>query len=81
MRRRLIQDSISIASIGYDRSRRELEVEFHDSGDVYRYFEVPDEEYAAILSASSKGIYFNQVFKPHGYRYRIVRHGRKQSVH
>ncbi len=79
MRRRLVQDSTSIASIGYDRSSRELEVEFHDSGDVYRYFEVPDEEYAAILSASSKGTYFNQVFKPREYRYQLVSHGKKQS--
>ena len=79
MRRRPVPESTSIASIGYDPKTRKLEVEFYGSGDIYRYFEVPDEEYAAILSAFSKGAYFNQVFKPREYRYQLVRHGKKQS--
>jgi hypothetical protein len=43
MRRRLVNSS-SIVSIGYDSKRRELEIEFRESGDVYRYFDVPIEE-------------------------------------
>jgi len=34
------------------------------SGEVYRYFDVPAEEYAAFLTADSKGTYLNQQFKP-----------------
>ena len=37
-------------------ARRELEVKFRASGDVYRYFDVPGEEYAAFLAAESKGL-------------------------
>ena len=70
-------DSTSIASIGYDPRKRELEVEFRDSGDVYLYFEVPDEDHQAFMSAESKGTYLNLVFKLRGYRYMVVRKGRK----
>ena len=58
--RRVWVDSSSIASIGYDAAKRELEIEFRESGDVYRYFDVPREEYAAFLAADSKGTYLNQ---------------------
>jgi KTSC domain len=34
-------DSTSVASIGYQPVRRELDIEFRESGDVYRYFDVP----------------------------------------
>jgi hypothetical protein len=79
MRREPIRDSTTIASAGYDPKRHELEIEFHDSGDVYRYFEVPAAEYAALLAAPSRGAYFNQAFKPHQYRYELIRRGKKQS--
>ncbi len=69
-------ESTSIASIGYDPGRYELEVEFRESGDVYRYFDVPAGEYTAFLAAESKGSYLNKVFKLRGYHYIIVRNGR-----
>jgi KTSC domain len=62
-------DSSSIASIGYTPQDRLLELEFRQSGQVYRYFNVPAEEYAAFLTADSKGTYLNQIFKPRGYPY------------
>ena len=34
---------------------RELEIKFRASGDVYRYFDVSGEEYAAVMAAKSKG--------------------------
>jgi len=61
-------DSSVIASLGYAAARRILEIEFH-SGDIYEYFDVPEQEYAAFRSAESKGTYLNQIFKPRGYRY------------
>jgi len=73
--RRVWIDSSSIASIGYEAAARELEIEFRESGDVYRYFDVPEEEYAAILAADSRGTYFNQVFKERNYRYLLVSRG------
>jgi hypothetical protein len=62
-------ESSSIASIGYAPQRRVLELEFLQSGEVYQYFDVPAEEYAAFLDADSKGTYLNHVFKLSGYRY------------
>jgi hypothetical protein len=77
MMRRVPVPSTSIASIGYVPKRRELEIEFRASGDVYRYFDVPGEEYDAFMAAESKGTYLNQVFKPREYRYLVVSEGRK----
>jgi hypothetical protein len=78
--RRIPVSSISIGSIGYRRAQRELEIEFRASGDVYRYFDVPAEEYAAFMAAESKGTYLNQVFKPREYRYVVVSEGKKPRV-
>jgi hypothetical protein len=76
MRRKLVR-STSIASIGYLPARRELEIEFRDSGDVYRYFDVPGGEYAALMAAESKGTYLNEVFKSRGHSYIVVSEGKK----
>ena len=73
--RRIWIDSSSIASIGYEAVTRALEIEFRESGDVYRYFDVPEEEYAAFLAAESRGTYLNQVFKERNYRYLLVSRG------
>jgi KTSC domain len=66
---RLPVESSSIASIGYAAHERVLELEFRESREVYQYFDVPAEEYAAFLAADSKGTYLNQQFKLRGYRY------------
>lgn len=75
--RRVAVDSTSIASIGYDRRSRELEIEFRQSGDVYRYSGLSAAEHAEFMAAESKGIYLNQVFKPKGHPYIVVKRGRK----
>lgn len=69
-------DSKSIASIGYAPHRCELEIEFRQSGDVYRYFEVPAAEHAEFMAAESKGTYLNQVFKSKRHPYVVVKRGR-----
>jgi len=58
--------------MGYDPTWHMLEIEFKDTGDVYLYFDVLAEEYAAFLQAPSKGTYLNQTFKKKGYRYERV---------
>jgi KTSC domain len=75
--RRIAVDSTSIASIGYEPHRRELEIEFIDSRNVYRYFEVPADEYDEFMAAKSKGTYLNHVFKARGYPYMLVKRGRE----
>ena len=71
-------DSTSILSMGYNQRRRVLEIEFRESGDVYRYFDVSPAEHAEFLAAKSKGTYLNQVFKSKGHRFVAISKG-KQS--
>lgn len=75
--RRAAVNSETIASIGYAPIRRELDVEFRESGDVYRYFQVSADEHREFVAAESKGSYLNRVFKPKGHPYRVVSRGRK----
>ena len=77
--RRVTLSSTSIASIGYDPKAKELELEFRESGDVYRYFDVPRGEYIAFMAADSKGTYLNQVFKQREYSYAVIRKGKGAS--
>ncbi len=62
-------ESESLRSVGYDPDSRLLEVQFQGDG-LYRYEDVPPEVVLELLQAESMGTYFNQVFKPMGYRYR-----------
>ncbi len=57
MTRQLIV-STALKSIGYDAVARVLEVELQ-SGPIYRYFDVPLSVYDALMSAPSKGRYFD----------------------
>ena len=53
---RIEVDSSMIASVGYDAQKKTLEVEFN-SGKVYQYEDVPEEEYAGLMESDSKGRY------------------------
>jgi hypothetical protein len=64
---RIPVESHSLKTLGYDPERRILEVEFRRNGQIYKYFDVPAEEYEAFLRAESKGTYLNQQFKARGY--------------
>jgi hypothetical protein len=55
--------SSSVASVGYDATRFELEIEFRN-GRVYRYLQVPAAAYRLLLQAPSIGEYVNTVIKP-----------------
>ncbi|MDJ1182267.1 KTSC domain-containing protein [Roseofilum casamattae] len=45
-----------ISAVGYHAETQELEVVFNNGG-VYRYCEVPQEEYEGLLASGSKGRY------------------------
>lgn len=57
MKRSAIKSS-NLASVGYNKSKKILEIEFTHGG-VYQYFEVPGEVYSKLLSAESAGKFFN----------------------
>jgi len=65
-------ESEAISSIGYNKELHVLEIEYRDSGEVYDYLEVPEEEYQNFLSAESMGTYLNQDFKKRRYKYRKI---------
>jgi hypothetical protein len=49
--------SSNISSIGYDKNRQTLEIEFR-GGAVFQYFDIPEEKYQDIISSASIGRYF-----------------------
>ena len=55
-------ESTAIATVGYDTDGQLLQVEFRNRT-RYRYFEVPAAVHQALLSAPSKGRYFNQAIR------------------
>lgn len=57
MKRQQVESS-NLASVGYDAENEILEVEFNHGG-IYQYFDVPESEYIALMSASSHGSYFS----------------------
>jgi len=59
---RITVRSSNIRSVGYDPGSSTLEVEFN-SGSIYQYLEVSKDEYEGLMSASSKGRYFNANIK------------------
>lgn len=60
---RIPVESSSIASVGYDDARCELEIEYRNGGS-YRYLLVPKAAYRLLLQAPSIGEYVNRVIKP-----------------
>ena len=50
-------ESSMIYAVGYDEDTQTLEIVFN-SGGIYRYADVPPEEYEDLLNADSKGRYF-----------------------
>jgi hypothetical protein len=58
MQRQWIESSV-LASVGYDRGGRVLEVEFKHGG-VYRYRGVPEQSIEELMTAGSHGSYFGR---------------------
>jgi hypothetical protein len=55
-------ESATLATLAYDDACGILQLEFR-SGAIYRYFGVPWAVCEGLLSASSKGRYFNRVIR------------------
>jgi hypothetical protein len=53
-------DSSAIEAVRYDEKRRTLDVQFRE-GDLYRYVDVPEFVYRALLNAESAGAFWNAV--------------------
>ncbi len=69
-------ESRALATVGYSRRLRALEVEFRRGG-TYRYLNVPRSVYDALLTAQSKAGFYNQNVRGK-YKSVYVRPRRKQ---
>jgi hypothetical protein len=69
MRVATVESSI-LAGVAYEETAALLQLEFCNRK-TYLYFDVPVAVHQALLSASSKGRYFNQVIRGR-FRYRLV---------
>jgi hypothetical protein len=72
--KRIPVSSSCIASVGYEASRRTLEIEFVH-GDLYRYFQVPERVHRALMAAASHGTYYQHSIRDGGYPYERVKRG------
>lgn len=57
-----VVESTTLAALAYDDAREILQLEFR-SGALYRYCGVPAPVFEALLSAPSKGGYFNRAIR------------------
>ena len=64
-------NSRTVKTIGYDACNSVVEVEYK-TGSVYRYFEVPVQDYEKLKNAKSVGTYLNQIFKKKGFPYKRI---------
>ena len=55
-------DSSALNAAAYIPAERLLYLEFH-TGERYRYFDFPPEQYQDFLAAESKGTYFGQYIR------------------
>jgi len=63
MQRELVESS-TLASVGYDTNQLLLELEFR-SGGVYQYLGPLDSLHRELMTAESKGRFFNQNIRDH----------------
>ena len=69
--KRLLADSSSIRSFGYDHSSAVLEIEYRN-GLVYQYEQVPESIYRLLRGAPSLGGFVNRVVKPNFDAHRVA---------
>src|SRR5437879_5158951 len=59
---RIEVDSKGLVSVGYSADHKILEAEFR-SGEIYRYFLVPERVYETFKDSDSKGTYFREAIQ------------------
>ncbi len=63
--------SKALRSVGYDPDARTLEIEF-DSGNIYRYFDVPEPFHIGLMTAASHGEFFSAYIRDAGFEYEEI---------
>ncbi|QXX78985.1 KTSC domain-containing protein [Alcaligenes faecalis] len=55
--------SSAIAAVGYDPNTKRMQIRFTSGGITYTYCGVPQSVYDGLMSAPSKGTYFDRVIR------------------
>jgi hypothetical protein len=63
--------SSNIVSIGYDPNVLILEIEFK-GGDVYQYFQIPQQIFERLMGAKSHGRFLHAYIKKGGYAFKKI---------
>ena len=58
-------ESKMLSAAAYDDSKQILYLRFRNTGEVYRFFELPAADYQAFLSAESRGRFFRFHIRDH----------------
>jgi hypothetical protein len=69
--RRIPVVSSNLAAVGYNAETEILEIQFRNNR-IYQYANVPETIHSGLMSAGSKGIYFNLYIKNAGFAYKRV---------
>jgi KTSC domain len=79
MKRRPVKD-VQIRSVGYDRRRGRLEIEFTWTDDVRQFYPVPPAVYRQLLTAKPMYLFLNRTVKSRGLRFEYVRTEAKRAI-
>jgi hypothetical protein len=71
---------LQIRSIGYDRRRGRLEIEFTWTDDVRQFYPVAPAVYRQLLAAEPMYLFLDQILKLRGVRFDYVRTEAKRAI-
>ena len=71
---------IQIRSVGYDRRRGRLEIEFTWTDDVRQFYPVAPTVYRQLLAAKPMYLFLNRILKWRGVRFEYVRTEAKRAI-
>jgi len=73
-------NDIQIRSLGYDRRRGRLEIEFTWTDDVRQFYPVSPVLYRQLLRAKPMYLFLDRILKPRGVRFEYVRTEAKRAI-
>src|SRR5262245_61231701 len=79
IKRQRVKD-VQIRSVGYDRRRGRLEIEFTWTDDVRQFYPVSPAAYRQLLRAKPMYLFLNRILKSRRVRFEYVRTEAKQAI-
>jgi hypothetical protein len=79
IKRHAVKD-VQIRSVGYDRRRGGLEIEFTWTDDVRQFYPVPPAVYRRLLAAKPMYLFLKRILERRGVRFQYVRTEAKRAI-